>query len=622
MNNSVDGNPPLPERFAEVFARLPEQDIEQFYARYQLWLLRRRVPILQKQIETLDEHLAENQRVMQSLQPAAIALAVLARLQASGVSNIELLDQLLSRGENWLDRMMQRLDYCEQVQDFIQGDYTQWCYRSLDGAYDWIDTLLGSVNGYEEPRPAVEEAPEVTEEQLLQRLRQDDEEDVLAAVLTQPVSECADQNQNQAPAPAIQAEGTPPGDVEPSSLAQAPALAEAASEAHPVPEQPPELVDWADLDAPNGRPAPWYGVGLAPDASGESGPQDEMNEWIKVLQEEGGPQTTAVVEDAESLPLIAETGQSLGDEVSLNVPGSEQAETPAVDEAAAGSEPLDVLAGEEASAEIRENVAPAEALDEREDYGGQPAAESTTLSQESACEVIDAMGMGGEDTEPAETAEIPPVNGEISGSDEAGEAGEREAVVAPEVDVDELPDNDIAGPQEEREQRPWYEYLGLDESGEAQDQRAGGEYGEPEAPSQGETGNINQDQEDEQPAGPGPQDDATRPMALKDVQRTRAHTSPGTDATTEIAPPPAVAGVSASIASDGQVHGAALATPEVVLAGRAQQARIPETRREGADEPALTGVPQVVYKPWPQSAALPQKRSFWRRLFGWLRAGR
>src|SRR5579883_3620637 len=176
MNNGADENPALRERFAEVFSRLPEQDIEQFYAQYQLWLLRRRVPIIQKQIEALDEHLAENQQVIESLQPSAVALAVLARLQSSGVSNIDLLDLMLERGEDWLDRVMQRLDYCEQVEDFIQGDYTQWCVRALEGAYDWIDSLLGSVD--EEKSSQEDNAGEIvlTEELLLQKLSQDDEE--------------------------------------------------------------------------------------------------------------------------------------------------------------------------------------------------------------------------------------------------------------------------------------------------------------------------------------------------------------------------------------------------------------------------------------------------------------
>ncbi|HEY1353450.1 MAG TPA: hypothetical protein VGF67_27900 [Ktedonobacteraceae bacterium] len=598
MNNGVDGNPPLPERFAEVFARLPEQEIEQFYARYQLWLLRRRVPILQKQIETLDEHLAENQQVMQSLQPAAIALAVLARLQASGVSNVELLDQLLARGEGWLDRMMQRLDYCEQVQDFIQGDYTQWCYRSLDGAYDWIDTLLGSANGREEPRPSVEETTEATEELLLQRLRQDDEEEVLAAALTLPAR--VDEDQDKASDPPAQAEEIPP-DAAVSPLTETPALVEEASETHPALEQASELVDWADLDAPDERPAPWYGVGLADEASGESAPQDEMNEWIKVLQEEGNPQVeTTATEDAQALPTGVEAGQSAEDEVALSTTGGRQAQTPAVAEAALEDEPRETLAEKHVGAEILESVAIAQAPEER------------------TCEESEAAGMAEEDSKPAEASEIlleEPGPEEVLPVGKAEEAGEQEVVVGPEVDGDELSDDALADSQEERERRPWYEYLSQDESGETQDPRAVGEYREPEAtalaalatPLEEETVRASQDQEDEQPADPDSQDDATRPMALKDIRP--AQTGPGTEAASEIAPLPAVVGVSASMESEGEVQPHALAVSEIALAG-------------STGEPAQPRMPQVVYKPWPQSVAVPQKRGFWRRLFGWLRAGR
>src|SRR5579883_868229 len=198
MSNSNEQTSTLQQRFAEVFTRLPEQDIEQFYAHYQLWVLRQRVPFLEKQIETLREHIAENQQQIEALQPPAIALAVLARLQSKGVNDVALLDQMLERGEDWLDRMMQRLDYCEQVEDFIQGDYTQWCYRSLEGAYDWIDTLLGSVEEDEEPRPPVEGDGAATEELLLQKLRLDDEEEMLEATLKQPAAKDEDESKEPA----------------------------------------------------------------------------------------------------------------------------------------------------------------------------------------------------------------------------------------------------------------------------------------------------------------------------------------------------------------------------------------------------------------------------------------
>src|SRR5579883_1405289 len=323
MNNGADENPPLRERFAEVFSRLPEQDIEQFYAQYQLWLLRRRVPIIQKQIEALDEHLAENQQVIESLQPSAVALAVLARLQSNGVSNIELLDQMLERGEDWLDRMMQRLDYCEQVEDFIQGDYTQWCYRSLEGAYDWIDTLLGSVKDGEEPRPPVEEDGAATEELLLQKLRLDDEEEMLEATLKQPAAK--DEDESKEPAISDQ-EGVPPGGGEPFPMAGS--GDEGQSEELGELEQPPELANWEDLDSPEGRPAPWYSVNLAADASTVSTQPEEMNEWIKVLQEENASGAEA------AMPEAAEDSAGVQDVAEMSSAQSENGRVPTGEEAA------------------------------------------------------------------------------------------------------------------------------------------------------------------------------------------------------------------------------------------------------------------------------------------------
>src|SRR5258708_5307533 len=170
MSNNVYNKAAQEERFAHIFAHLRQQDIEQFYPHYQLWVLRHRIPIIEKQLETLREHLAQHQQTIESLRPSAIALAVLARLQSNGVNNIDILDLMLERGEDWLDRMMQRLDYCEQVEDCIQGDYTQWCVRSLEGAYDWIDSLLGSIKEEQRPHESARSDAEATEELLLQKL--------------------------------------------------------------------------------------------------------------------------------------------------------------------------------------------------------------------------------------------------------------------------------------------------------------------------------------------------------------------------------------------------------------------------------------------------------------------
>src|SRR5438105_13245222 len=120
---------------------------------------------------------------MEMVHPPAIALATMARLQASGVKDLDLLDRMLERGEDWLDRTMQRLDYCEQL-DFILDDYTKWCQNALDGAYDWIDSMReGSPVSPEVP--GADTSIETTEELLLQKLTSEEEETPASAISTE-----------------------------------------------------------------------------------------------------------------------------------------------------------------------------------------------------------------------------------------------------------------------------------------------------------------------------------------------------------------------------------------------------------------------------------------------------
>lgn len=265
----------MQERFAEVFKLLRDQDIEQFYANYQLWVMRQRVPTLEQEIATLQTHLAENQQQIQALRPSAIALAVLARLQSNGVRDIALLDQMLERGEDWLDRMMQRLDYCEQVEDFIQGDYTQWCFNSLEGAYDWIDSLRGSTKEEEEAPQATDAANEAeaqaTAELLLHRLRIDDEESILDATLKQPALR---------PPPTPEVEATEIADelnmatpeVEESSLASESDVEQAISAPAPARASSPK------------QAAPWYTLPIEENGQFDIEHPGSMDDWIKILQ--------------------------------------------------------------------------------------------------------------------------------------------------------------------------------------------------------------------------------------------------------------------------------------------------------------------------------------------------
>jgi len=172
----------LPEELRSVYAKLSQQDVEQFYAGYQLWQVQQQIAALQEQISALQQQIAENAEQMQKIHPSALALAVLARLSASGVTDVDLLDRMLERGEEWLDGTLQHLDYCEQI-DVIGGNYAEWCEHALEGAYDWIDSMqdvsTGSTSTVSSPPVASnsgEALVEATEELLLQKLTTEEEE--------------------------------------------------------------------------------------------------------------------------------------------------------------------------------------------------------------------------------------------------------------------------------------------------------------------------------------------------------------------------------------------------------------------------------------------------------------
>jgi hypothetical protein len=167
------------DRLSALFATLQPEEVEQFYAAYRQWLLQHRIVELRQRLAATQEEIVENERRMQQVRPSPLALASLARLQANGVSDVDLLDQMLERGEEWLDATMQRLDYCEQFENFLADDYTQWARLALEGAFDWIDSALtpnpaGTQDQEPEPVPSPEDVGEV-EAQFLQRLATEDE---------------------------------------------------------------------------------------------------------------------------------------------------------------------------------------------------------------------------------------------------------------------------------------------------------------------------------------------------------------------------------------------------------------------------------------------------------------
>lgn len=181
-----------------MYAKLPRQDVEEFYASYQQWLSQQHKKELRDAIIGLQQQIEENAALMRQAQPSAVELATLARLQANGVSDIDLLDRMLECGEAWLDATMQRLDYCEQLDDFLSDNYEQWCRHALEGAYDWIDSLrsqaedeVATAEATLPPASSQEALANATEELLLSKLTNDegkDEDSLLEVTLKRPAT--------------------------------------------------------------------------------------------------------------------------------------------------------------------------------------------------------------------------------------------------------------------------------------------------------------------------------------------------------------------------------------------------------------------------------------------------
>lgn len=173
------------DEISQIFTKLHPQDVEQFYTGYQLWTAQQQIAQLQAQIATIHQRIAANAVCLQQVSPSAIALATVAQLQSHGVTDVELLDRMLERGEEWLDRTIQHLAYCEQLH-VIREDYTQWCVHALEDAYDWIDSMPAArtlSSQFETRAPegsrTSDEQPllrEATEDLFLQKLMREDAE--------------------------------------------------------------------------------------------------------------------------------------------------------------------------------------------------------------------------------------------------------------------------------------------------------------------------------------------------------------------------------------------------------------------------------------------------------------
>ncbi len=175
-----------------IFTHFSPQDIEEFYQLYQLWSLRHKRAEIVAQMNALKQQIIENEARLKAVSPSTIALATLSQFRAIGVDDIDLLDRMLERGDEWLDHTLQLFERCESL-DMLQGNATQWCVHALEGAYDWIASM-GNINEKSESDDAtistasidqlsseVELLPETTEADFLQKLMSedgDDEEDL------------------------------------------------------------------------------------------------------------------------------------------------------------------------------------------------------------------------------------------------------------------------------------------------------------------------------------------------------------------------------------------------------------------------------------------------------------
>lgn len=170
---------------SHLFASLQPAAVEQFYQSYQLWLLQQRLELLHTQITTVRQQISDNETRMRQVQPSSVALAVLVRLQSHGVNDIALLEQMLAKGEEWLDDTMQLLDLCEQL-GMLHNDYATWCEHALEGAYNWV----ASMQAGEKPRETITTSADeqgadavttehITEEMLLQKLMSEQDEETL-----------------------------------------------------------------------------------------------------------------------------------------------------------------------------------------------------------------------------------------------------------------------------------------------------------------------------------------------------------------------------------------------------------------------------------------------------------
>lgn len=191
-----------------LYSSLNPQHVEQFYQGYSAWQMHRRIATLEANVARIDQQINDNVVLMQLVQPSAIALATLSRLQSYGVDDINLLDRMLERGDEWLDHAMQLLTRCEGM-NLIHESYTEWCQHAIEGAYDWLDSMNETESTALSTSPQApnvqnvmqtetidtpDEAGEETAELLLRKLMNDEETVKAPAIaISQPLEQSHEQ---------------------------------------------------------------------------------------------------------------------------------------------------------------------------------------------------------------------------------------------------------------------------------------------------------------------------------------------------------------------------------------------------------------------------------------------
>ncbi len=122
----------------QLYERIPLEAMQQVADSYIAWYVQKVTQELDAKIAALRSELEQNDKEEAQLKPSAAELDAMRRLQSNSVNEIDLLDRLMEKGEEWLVLTMHRLDYFERA-GLAPHDYPGWCEHALGGAYDWID---------------------------------------------------------------------------------------------------------------------------------------------------------------------------------------------------------------------------------------------------------------------------------------------------------------------------------------------------------------------------------------------------------------------------------------------------------------------------------------------------